>query len=438
MSSSQTIEQLSALLDEKLRPLVKSVETIKEQVDFLSLKHDKHDKQGGGDKIGGAVDESKELKDSANKSPRRLEKQRWQEAVRSARRQGYKIKGFYHTSSWREYWKNIIEEQLFLMDGRRPLHGDHELVFNDTSPNAPLPQLAWGDPHWASLLSVIDELMINVVGPNVQSLEMIQSQVANLTLTPRNRAKIAFHFNKTIERMSHSRMSKANQEVVENSPEYLSEAEVSTVTMLQDYCRAETAAGRKAFVFYVHNKGACCWPRVSKARDQLAVASWRDVMNTFNLEFPSICLRALLAGYSTCGYGSQMAHYTGNFWWADCGHVAALPALWNKFDAYAVEYFVMNVSKVGGDNYFMENCAYEAHHCSGDHYHDPCYRNTYMNKIQSFTTHAALPPLPTATINLTTNKDWCRKAWQKGPYYKQRGFNEWQYSYWQQNNANAA
>ena len=27
------------------------------------------------------------------------------------------------------------------------------------------------------------------------------------------------------------------------------------------------------------------------------VASWREVMNTFNIEFPSICMRALLDGY---------------------------------------------------------------------------------------------------------------------------------------------
>ena len=34
-------------------------------------------------------------------------------------------------------------------------------------------------------------------------------------------------------------------------------------------------------------------------------------MNAFNIEFPSICLRALLKGYNTCGVENQDAHYSG-------------------------------------------------------------------------------------------------------------------------------
>ena len=42
-----------------------------------------------------------------------------------------------------------------------------------------------------------------------------------------------------------------------------------------------------------------------------SVASWREVMNTFNIEFPSICMRALNDGYSTCGMEYQEALYAG-------------------------------------------------------------------------------------------------------------------------------
>ena len=54
-------------------------------------------------------------------------------------------------------------------------------------------------------------------------------------------------------------------------------------------------------------------------------------MNAFNIEFPSICLRALLKGYNTCGVENQDAHYSGNFWWADCEHIASLSKPHNRY-----------------------------------------------------------------------------------------------------------
>jgi hypothetical protein len=103
----------------------------------------------------------------------------------------------------------------------------------------------------------------------------------------------------------------------------------------------EVANKRKAYIYYIHSKGGCCvrgekkvsynvepvgktnellhfwcWYVVHSYVNNvlyiyiyvyiymyiyqfyifLYTASWREGMNTFNLEFPSICLRALLAG----------------------------------------------------------------------------------------------------------------------------------------------
>ena len=66
-------------------------------------------------------------------------------------------------------------------------------------------------------------------------------------------------------------------------------------------------------------------------------------MNAFVIEFPSICLRALHSGYSTCGTEYQDAHYSGNFWWAHCDHVADLPPLKNQFDAHSAEFFLLRI-----------------------------------------------------------------------------------------------
>jgi hypothetical protein len=59
-------------------------------------------------------------------------------------------------------------------------------------------------------------------------------------------------------------------------------------------------------------------------------------------------VRTVCVGYSTCGIENQDAHYSGNFWWADCQHVAALNPPHTRFDAWAYEFFVL---KVAPNNY---------------------------------------------------------------------------------------
>jgi len=436
------IGELSKLLDTKLRPVIERVDNLQSQLGLLmsgkaaagpvpASTNTVATKipgpgPGPGATADGAASAPKGAGDGTARLPRTLEKQRWKEAFRSAKSQGYRIKGFYHVSAWRQFWHLILLDQLNILDGRRPHHTDYDIPYNDSSPS-----LIWGEPHWTSLLTAVDSLFLNVVGPDESHLKMVRDLVdKNATLHPKHRSKIQFHFNKTIGRSTFEHMSKDEKRRVmaANKPP-LSEAEVSTVTALQDYCVEENRAGRKAFVFYIHNKGACCFPRNSKVRDQWPVAGWRDVMNTFNIEFPSICLRALLAGYSTCGYGSQLGHYTGNFWWADCGHVAALPPLWSKFDAYAVEYLIMNVSLVNKD-VFERNCAYEAYHCLDgriDHYAQHCPRNDYMDTVNNFVAaNAVLPRIKNSKVDLSDPKqaDFCRSAWRKGKYIDQPGWRD--------------
>jgi len=65
---------------------------------------------------------------------------------------------------------------------------------------------------------------------------------------------------------------------------------------------------------YIHNnnnsKSGCCYKDFG-SKEKNPRASWREEMNAFNIEFPSICLRALLEGYNTCGVENQDAHYSG-------------------------------------------------------------------------------------------------------------------------------
>ena len=42
----------------------------------------------------------------------------------------------------------------------------------------------------------------------------------------------------------------------------------------------------------------------------------------------------LYKGYSSCGMEYQDGHHSGNFWWASCDHIAALPVLEDRFNAW--------------------------------------------------------------------------------------------------------
>jgi hypothetical protein len=116
-------------------------------------------------------------------------------------------------------------------------------------------------------------------------------------------------------------------------------------------------------------------------------------MNSFVLEFPSVCARALLRhGYSACGTEGQSGHYSGNFFWANCQHVAKLDLPETRFNAWLYEYFVLSNSgklnhKVGYE------CGYSAFHCDIDHYHFECPRAKYRDLLMRLTS-ATEPELP--------------------------------------------
>jgi hypothetical protein len=95
---------------------------------------------------------------------------------------------------------------------------------------------------------------------------------------------------------------------------------------------------KKMFVYYFHNKGVShyknddwvhnCVPNVTKWEYCNAI-HWRKYMESFLLERPTLCLRAMLYhGALTCGVNLNKYyrwHYSGNFWAASCDYIATLP-----------------------------------------------------------------------------------------------------------------
>ena len=400
---------------------------------------------------------------------RKREKLLFRDALQMARRDGYTLDGFYHTSTWRGKWRQVVDEQLSLLAGARPLHGD--LQFNHSSSgtsgsgSGSVP--SYGQPRWASLLAASGKLHTTVSGSDSTSVEavlafleereaclalpasagrarcrktLLQEQrgapargrrraqgqaqqqqqqqedstsgwgyeyivryqlqpgqaeegaaevgrplVARLRLQP----KVELHFARTLPRRTWEQATNGEKEAFERDPRGLSEGEGATLQALWEHCSAETAAGRKALVYYLHSKGSCCTrgpgsesggpPDVVEA-----ISDWREALNTFTVEFPSICLRALLAGYPTCGYGAQSGHYSGNFFWADCRHVAALSRP-KVFQPWQQEMFILHTSaSPEKESEWFDRCAYSPYHCGVNHYAAACSRSAYTGVVESY------------------------------------------------------
>jgi hypothetical protein len=148
------------------------------------------------------------------------EHQRFQQLFKALTNQGYEIHGFYHTSKWRDYWANVIAEQLYLLDGKRKLpykqhyHSDsspgsankfdslHSKFYNDLT--LPYASYEWDinpNHRYASLLNLTNELHINIVGENTEDYKIIKTFVNSLDL--KHKPKISFNFNKTIGRWAY-------------------------------------------------------------------------------------------------------------------------------------------------------------------------------------------------------------------------------------------
>jgi hypothetical protein len=107
------------------------------------------------------------------------ERQRFKEAKRRATELGTEIRGFYHTSAWQGHWRDIVTEQLQMIDGH-----------NFSSP---------------SLLKAVDQLQVVIADSN-KDFATMENHIKSLNL--RFRKKIKFLHNATVERAA---FKEANQ-----------------------------------------------------------------------------------------------------------------------------------------------------------------------------------------------------------------------------------
>lgn len=113
----------------------------------------------------------------------------------------------------------------------------------------------------------------------------------------------------------------------------------------------------------------------------------------------SVCLR-----FTSCGVEYQFwggAHFSGNFFWANCAHVSRLPPLWDPLDnAWDAEFFLFKVSKFADEVQFGKVCGFNPFHCGVNHYDNRCPRSQYRPILQDLVKNEVLPgSKPPSTCN---------------------------------------
>jgi hypothetical protein len=107
---------------------------------------------------------------------------------------GIKIKGFYHTSSYTPYWKYVIQEQLYLMDGKRiprKWSGSNPSNISDASTKHVYQSKV-------SILDHIESLYVNIAVNTEKDYQMVYDFIKSLRL--KHHDKLQFNFNETLSR----------------------------------------------------------------------------------------------------------------------------------------------------------------------------------------------------------------------------------------------
>jgi hypothetical protein len=329
-----------------------------------------------------------ELRITLEVASRVSEQHRFQESVDRLRQEGYTVRGFYHTSAWQKHWRHVVEEQLRLMGGQRV--NIMKFADYDTQQDDDIP---WDRDSWdISLLGVIDRLTLTMTSSTLNDFRDMKELVDTLDISQKD--KIHFQFNISVPRLGTMNFNTKQKKKFysSTSASALSDGEFSSILSLHEYCVDQERLNKKSIVFYVHNKGSCC----VRSTGSLPVTHWREIMNTYTLEYPSICLRATMEGYSTCGVNMQIdpkVCYSGNFWWARCDHIAMLPRPSDRFNCIDPEFFLFNVSSnIHHKRTYATQCGYNAFECHVNHYSQPCPRGKYVPDVFDSVIESKLSP----------------------------------------------
>lgn len=167
-----------------------------------------------------------------------MENRVWLATIRRLQQAKYSLRGFYHVSRWQKYWKEVVEEQLLILDGQRP-------------------DLPATSKTFPSLLKSSDLLYLNIAVTEDPAIETAALKSLIQALPLHYSDKIQLHFNLTFVRGTYDNSSETERAELDRRGErdMISEGEYSTVMALQQYCQDMNSRGQKSIVYYFHNKG---------------------------------------------------------------------------------------------------------------------------------------------------------------------------------------
>ena len=167
----------------------------------------------------------------------------YEQTIIEAKKKGYSIQGFYHTSTWQPKWSTVILEQLKLIDGQRRIA---------KNPNLDTTTYEWNNNNtWANLLKYSNNLYVNVAGPTIEDRNKIENLIKTSNI--KYKEKISINYNKTVSREEYNSGNEEKRKNLMNNKE-LSAGEHSTIDSLHNYCVDKVNKGEKALVYYLHSK----------------------------------------------------------------------------------------------------------------------------------------------------------------------------------------
>jgi hypothetical protein len=211
----------------------------------------------------------------------------------------FDVAGFYHIHS--TFQKKMVEDQLRILDGWRntdiPL-GNGFTMLDEKNNNGP------------NLLTLSEFLYVDIEkkkDEDVRSVDVENIIINKISGT--NQGKIDMHILDSVDAALFQEMKAKKQE------ESVLLGQLSTLNAMHKYCvRINTESLQQArsnpgsqkkrnLVYFFHTDDG-------DDRPDDPFGTWIATMNAFNLEFPSICMRALLNNnYVTCGIEYQDGHY---------------------------------------------------------------------------------------------------------------------------------
>lgn len=234
------------------------------------------------------------------------DKDLFQASIKVADELNIAVRGFYHISASAPHWEDGFEEMMFFMDGKRFQSNmfPHMGKIMDKTRQVQHSKLTLG---WSSAFEVVDKVNVLFYGSD--------EQMANMTARYNGMYMSSGLDKINITHVGHSASSSASSISSSSLKLDTLREHANTLNDLSAYCKEKVQKKQNAFVFYIHNQEACSHNDPLHQSSEFYFQSL-DVTDSFLMEYPSVCMSALIGGHATCGVDfTATGYYPNNMFW---------------------------------------------------------------------------------------------------------------------------